>query len=65
MNDIAKTIRRIKLFRGDQIVIPGIQPYIDSYSPHTQPVIEKKKAAKKRRRQKPVQLLLLDFAKEG
>lgn len=52
---------RLKLFRGDQILIPGIEAVFSVKAPKIDRGEEKKTRARKPRRQKPIQLSLLDL----
>jgi hypothetical protein len=50
---------KIKLFRGDQILIPGIEVVFSVEAPRIDGSEKKKTKARKPRPQKPIQLSLL------
>jgi hypothetical protein len=62
---MAKSTSGIKLFRGDQILIPGIERIFNSSAPQVEGGEKKRNRARKPKPQKPVQLSLLDLAERS
>jgi len=59
---MAEFTNKIKLFRGDQILIPGIESIFNSSAFQVEGRKEKRNGTRKPRLQKLVQLSLLDLA---
>jgi hypothetical protein len=62
---MARSISKIKLFRGDQILIPGIESIFSARVPEIEGGKKKRNKARKSKLQRPVQLSLLDLVEKS